>query len=130
MNFITKHILKTIAVLAIVFSCSSNSETTQEDDLAVLNDLKQAIELLIAEGTCTENESCDFIAFGSKACGGPKSYLVFNTSIDVELLHEKVSTYNEMEAEYNLKWGIISDCMFLLPPTNVECVDGQCKAIY
>jgi hypothetical protein len=130
MNFITKHILKTIAVLAIVFSCSSNSETTQEDDLAVLNDLKQAIELLIAEGNCTENESCDFIAFGSKACGGPKSYLVFNTSIDVELLHEKVSTYNEMEAEYNLKWGIISDCMFLLPPTNVECVDGQCKAIY
>ncbi|MBT8317471.1 MAG: hypothetical protein HKP59_07585 [Lutibacter sp.] len=130
MKFITKHILKTIAILAIVFSCSSNSETTQEDDLVALNNLKLEIELLIAEGTCTENESCDFIAFGSKACGGPKSYLVFNTSIDVELLNEIVSTYNEMEAEYNLKWGIISDCMFLLPPTNVECVDGQCKAIY
>lgn len=130
MNFITKHILKTIAVLAIVFSCTTNSETTQEEDLEVLTNLKNEIKLLTVEGACTENANCDFVAFGSKACGGPKSYLVYSTSIDVEVLLEKVTAYNEMEAEYNIKWGIISDCMVISPPTSVECIDGECIAIY
>ena len=39
--------------------------------------------------------NCDFIAFGSKACGGPKSYLVFNNSIDVDLLKEKEISEDE-----------------------------------
>lgn len=130
MKFLTKNIIKTIAILAVVFSCSTNSETTQEEDLEVLTNLKNEIKLLVVENSCAENSNCDFIAFGSKPCGGPWSYLVYSTAIDVELLNEKVTTYNEMEAEYNIKWGVVSDCMFVSPPTSVECVDGKCTAIY
>lgn len=125
-----KNILKTIALLAIVFSCTNNSESSKEDDLAELTVLQEEIKLLVDSGICTENSSCDYLAFGSKACGGPKAYLVFSNSIDVSLLQQKVATYNALENAYNQKWGIISDCSYLLPPTSVECVSGKCTAIY
>jgi hypothetical protein len=125
-----KNILKTIVIMAIVFGCTNNSENTQEDDNRELDILNKEIVQLIAEGTCTENTECDFIAFGSKPCGGSWSYLVFSTAIDIELLKEKVATYNEKETAYNEKWGIFSDCMFVLPPSSVECINGTCTAIY
>jgi len=125
-----KHIVNTIAFMAIVFGCSNNSETSQEEDLTELNNLKIDIEQLIATGTCSENTDCDYIAFGSKACGGPTSYLVYSTSINVELLKEKVVAYNEKEAMFNKKWGVFSDCMMVSPPTSVACVSGKCSAIY
>jgi hypothetical protein len=127
---LVKNISKTIALLAIVFGCANNTEFTKEEDLSELNDLQEEIELLIDSGTCSENSDCDYIAFGSKACGGPKAYLVFSTSIDVTLLQQKVATYNALENAYNQKWGIISDCMYLLPPTSVACVSGKCVGIY
>jgi len=127
---ILKHILKTIVILATI-SCSNNSEVSQEEgERLELDNLKEEIELLISKGTCTENTSCNFIAFGSKPCGGPWSYLVFSTSIDVGLLKEKVATYNKNEAAFNIKWNILSDCSVVLPPTQVTCVNGKCTAIY
>ncbi|WP_456423506.1 hypothetical protein [Lutibacter sp.] len=127
---VLKHILKTIVILATI-SCSNNSEVSQEEgERLELDNLKEEIELLISKGTCTENTSCNFIAFGSKPCGGPWSYLVFSTSIDVGLLKEKVATYNKNEAAFNIKWNILSDCSVVLPPTQVTCVNGKCTAIY
>ena len=125
-----KHILKTIALLAIVLGCTNNSETSKEDEQLKLNSLKNEIEELVATGICAENSDCAYIAFGSKPCGGPWSYLVYNTSINVELLEEKIATYNQNETDFNLKWGIMSDCMAVMPPISVECIDGECTAIY
>jgi len=127
---ILTHILKTIALLAIVFSCTNNSETNQETERLELDNLKTEIEQLVATGVCTENTNCDFIAFGSKHCGGTSTYLVYPTSFNVELLKEKVATYNENQSAFNIKWGIMSDCMAVMPPTSVECINGQCTAIY
>ncbi len=124
------HILKTIALLAIVFSCSNNSETSKQVERLELDSLKTEIEQLVATGICNESTSCDFIAFGSKSCGGPLSYLMYSTSINVDLLEEKVTIYNNNEAAFNIKWSISSDCMFLLPPTKVDCINGECIAIY
>ena len=124
------NIIKTIALVAIVFSCTNITDTTQESEKAELAILQEGIMQLIATGTCTQNTHCDFIAFGSKPCGGAWSYLVFNTTINVALLKEKVATYNKNETAYNLKWSVVSDCMAVAPPTSVQCVDGDCVAIY
>ncbi|WP_456464333.1 hypothetical protein [Lutibacter sp.] len=125
-----KHILKTIVILATI-SCSTNSEISlEEEERLELNNLKEEIELLVSKETCTENTTCNFIAFGSKPCGGPWSYLVFNTSINVGLLKEKVAAYNKKEAAFNIKWNIISDCSVVLPPTELTCVNGKCTAVY
>lgn len=123
-----KNISKTIALLAIVFGCTNNTEFTKEEDLAELNTLQEEIELLVDSGVCSENSDCEFIAFGSKACGGPKTYLAFSTSINVELLQQKVATYNALENSFNKKWGIISDCSVVMPPTSVACINGKCEA--
>ena len=130
-----QYLIKTIVLLAIVLSCTNNSKTTQdlnsrETDLLELKNLKDKIDLLINQSVCIDNSSCGFIAFGSKACGGPKEYLVFSNAINVANLEDKVTTYNELEKTYNMKWDIISDCMFVLPPTSVECINGECTAIY
>ena len=125
-----KHILKTIALLAIVLGCTNNSESSKETEQLELDALKNEIVQLASEGICTENSDCAYIAFGSKPCGGPWSYLVYNTSINVELLEEKIATYNQNETAFNLKWEIMSDCMAVMPPISVECIDGECIAIY
>lgn len=127
---IIKNISKTIALLAIVFGCTNNMESSKEEDLAELTALQEEIELLVDSGVCSENSDCESIAFGSKACGGPKTYLVFSTSINVELLQQKVATYNALENSFNKKWGIISDCSVVLPPTSVKCINGKCVAVY
>ncbi len=125
-----KHTLKIIILLTIVLGCTTNSEISQEEERIELDNLKDEIEQLISTGTCSENTNCDFIAFGSKPCGGPWSYLVYSTSINVDLLKEKVAVYNENETTFNIKWGAISDCMAVMPPVNVDCIDGTCTAIY
>jgi len=125
-----KNISKTIALLAIVFGCTNNTEFTKEEDLAELAALQEEIELMVDSGVCSESSDCEYIAFGSKACGGPKTYLVFSTSINVELLQQKVITYNALENSFNKRWGIISDCSVVMPPTSIQCVNGKCTAIY
>ena len=124
------NILKPILLFSMIISCSSNSEPTQDDEFLELNNLKSEIEQLVTTGNCTETSDCDYIAFGSKPCGGPWSYLIYSTSIDVELLLQKVEFYNNKEQAYNLKWDVISDCAFVLPPTTVNCENGNCIAIY
>lgn len=125
-----KNISKTIALLAIVFGCTNNTEFTKEEDLAELAALQEEIELLVDSGVCSENSDCEYIAFGSKACGGPKTYLAFSSSINVELLQQKVATYNALDNAFNQKWGIASDCYYVTPPPEVRCVDGKCTAFY
>jgi len=77
------YIIKTIALVAIVFSCTNTTEITQESEKAELAILQEEIVQLIATGTCTQNTDCDFIAFGSKPCGGAWSYLVYSTTTNV-----------------------------------------------
>jgi len=125
-----KNISKTIVLLTFFFGCTSTTELGKEDDLAELNNLKEEIELLVNSGVCSENSDCDSIAFGSKACGGPKAYLAFSSSINVELLQQKVANYNALESAFNQKWGIVSDCAVVMPPTSVECINGKCTAVY
>ncbi len=124
-----KNIFKTIAIMAIVFGCANKSVISQENERQHLAKLKLEIEQLVAEGTCSNEKECDFIAFGSKPCGGSWSYLVYSTTIDVKLLKEKVAIYNSKEHAFNKKWGIASDCMMVAPPFKLECVDGICKAV-
>lgn len=121
---------KTIALLAIVFACNDNSENSQEEDKQELHILKNEIEQLVAGGICSEDLGCDFIAFGSKTCGGPWTYLLYSKSINVSLLKEKITVYNEKETAYNIKWNVISNCMAEVPPSKVKCIDGVCTSVY
>ncbi|MFD0990643.1 hypothetical protein ACFQ1R_11085 [Mariniflexile jejuense] len=114
----------------MAFQCEDDTIATQESEQEALNISKKAIEDLAATSICNENTTCKYIALGSKPCGGPWSYLVYSTSINVEKLENMVETYNKKESDFNKKWGAISDCMFVTPPTSIKCENNTCIVIY
>jgi hypothetical protein len=100
--------------------------------------MKFLILLLLLIGTagscqnsenCTESSQCSYIAYGSKACGGPQGYLVFSSEIDTEKLKDLVNKYTIAEAAYNKQNGIVSDCSVISPPQTIDCLDGDCVKI-
>lgn len=128
-----KNTFFTLLLVCFIFTASKCDDTTIsaiEEDQRALTTLKQTIEDLVNTSVCHENVPCKFIAFGSKACGGPKRYLIYSTSIDVEKLELLVAAYNQKDADYNTKYGIISDCAFVNPPTSLSCENNICIALY
>jgi hypothetical protein len=116
-----------------LFLCACSPEDGSETQEREFEDLQRArIELeQIAQTTaCTDGGECRAVAFGSKPCGGPWSYLAYNSSLESTDFLDRIAQYNAAEDAYNLKWGVVSDCMAVGPPTRLDCVDGQCTAIY
>ena len=121
-----------LLIFLVLISCSLGDSTinTQQEELSVLNQQKYEIEQLARSIPCSEVTICAYVAFGSKPCGGPWSYLAYNTEIDEDLFLAKVDAYNANEEFYNSKWNIVSDCSEPLPPITVTCENGVCTAIF
>jgi hypothetical protein len=127
-----KKILTLFAVVLLFqsFQCEDDTAPTDQSfDLVTLQQERQLILNYIAIFSCNDASSCNSIAFGSKACGGPKEYLVYPSTVDLEYLTEKVNNYNAMENSYNVKYNVVSDCMAVMPPQNIGCVDGVCTVL-
>jgi hypothetical protein len=104
--------------------------TAQENEHSALIDLFIEIENLAYSESCFNMADWTFVAYGSKACGGPKGYIPYSKNIDTGSFLEKTEKYTEAEKEYNKKWGIISDCSLSASPTAVECQNGYPTLIY
>jgi len=126
-----KWFFKIIVVFVLLqsFQCSDTNEPENTITLAQLETKKQEIQNYINSFSCSESVGCGFIAFGSKPCGGPRTYLLFSNNVDRQKLKQMVNEYNEMDTSYNIKTGAVSDCMYQLPPTEVKCVNGVCMVI-
>ncbi|TVZ26170.1 hypothetical protein JM83_1123 [Gillisia sp. Hel_I_86] len=111
---------------------AASCQNTDEAQNVSLQDLEQQLEALQAfvdQSNCTQNSQCSYIAYGTKACGGPKGYLVFSTNVDMDQLKVMVAKYSKAEATYNKQNGIISDCSIPAPPQSIKCSDGKCIAV-
>jgi hypothetical protein len=95
-----------------------------------LQDLRIAIEDYASSSVCNDEFECRYIAFGSKPCGGPWSYLVYTTSIDTLELQSLVTDYNQRENSYNNNCGEVSDCLAPTPPTGFTCEDNKCIPVF
>lgn len=111
------------------FQCEENTQTPAEDAQTELQALKLEIQNYINSIPCDAASGCNFLAFGSKPCGGPWEYLVFSNNVDLEWLTQKVTTYNELEHQFNLENNVISDCMMAMPPENLGCLNNQCTVL-
>ena len=118
-----------ISFLAINCSDTGNI-TNQEIEKEALKKLEQKIIAFADKSVCSEEFTCAFTGFGSKPCGGNWSYLVYSSSIDTTTFLAKVDHYNTLEKEYNIKYGISSDCAIVSPPSSIICENKKCKAIY
>lgn len=102
------------------------AEPTQEQDFARLAAIKKKTEELLGEPRCSKSSECAAVAFGSKPCGGPWTYLVYSRmSVDEDALLEIVKEYNQFNRDVNERHGLISDCMLVTEP-RLDCVNGVC----
>ena len=74
---------------------------------------------------CTNGSDWKSVGLGVKACGGPVSYIAYSAKIDEAKFLEKVNLYNQKSTEYNKKYNLISDCMLVMPPEQIECINGS-----
>ena len=129
-----KSSIKVLAIFSFLLLCSATMCHEEDpfscnDYLTEMQELKLEIDALIDTASCTESAECLSIAFGSKPCGGPWSYLVYSTSIDTDLLTSLVADYNNLEEAYNNNCDVVSDCMFVSPPSELSCEDGKCAIV-
>lgn len=118
-----------LSLLLQSFQCTDSNDSSNLITSVQLETKKQEIQNYINSFSCSESVGCNYIAFGSKPCGGPLSYLVFSNSVNLNKLQEMVKNYNEMNKQYNIQTNAISDCMVVLPPTEIKCVNGVCTII-
>lgn len=123
--------MKYIFLLSFLISLSSCEQAGLEQKITAteLQAKLAQIQAFIASENCTENSSCNYMAYGSKACGGPSGYLLFPAGLDTDKLKEMAEEYTRAEALYNKQNGIFSDCSLETPPQNIACIDGNCVAV-
>lgn len=118
--------LPLLALLLLAFSCNDDQNTVATDER--LAELEQEIQAIIEPPTASNLAQCQAIAFGAKACGGPKTYLIYSTAqTDEARLRTLVNEYNRLDAERNERLGLGSDCALVVQP-DVALVGGQCVA--
>ncbi|WP_248724687.1 hypothetical protein [Seonamhaeicola sp. ML3] len=132
MRTATKFIYIVPALCLLLTACLTEEDQSPvyNEELETLTALREDIETLADSSVCNDSSECRFIAFGSKPCGGPWGFLVYSTSIDTNDLEAKVEQYNTLEAAFNSKWGLASDCSVPAQPTDVICENNKCVAIY
>lgn len=104
-------------------------EDSKKYDEAQLDKLKAAIESSIAKEKCTDAAAWAFSPLGSKACGGPVSYIAYPKKNETAIL-PMIEEYAQKMSDYNKKYSITSDCMMAAEPTGVKCQGEKAVLIY
>lgn len=95
-------------------------------DPGTLQAMYLEVYTMAQDRTCSDPSACSSLPLGSKACGGPQTYLVYSKERvnETELL-AKVTQLGVYEGEYNREHSVYSTCN-LANPANPACVDGVC----
>jgi len=99
----------------------------QADWDSILRLEAEAKALVKADG-CTSGDQCRTAPVGSRACGGPRYYLVYcSRTTDSVALFRKLDAVAEAERAFNVRYQIGSTCEFRMPPT-IGMTGGMCAA--
>jgi hypothetical protein len=140
MRYLT--MLRPVGIAVILFSACSPSAAPGGDekssytlsgdrstDEATLRRLREESRALAKTDGCAEGAACKTAPMGSKACGGPSSYVVYcSLTTDEAALLRKLEQLATFENQYNTKYGIVSTCEYITAP-RVESVNGVCQAV-
>ncbi|WP_436517958.1 hypothetical protein [Ekhidna sp. To15] len=109
--------------------CSNSADcpVSAEEILAKLEILDSRIEEMLIT-SCSNTEQCIATPYGAKACGGPVTYLIHSSNMDLIRLNQLVNEYNMLNAIHNDLVGAISDCSIIAKP-EVECASGNCQVV-
>lgn len=95
---------------------------------ARVQELEQQARALARTDGCDQPARCATAPVGAKACGGPRTYLVYcRATTDEAALLRTLDALKRTEEEYNRAAGLVSDCMLVTPPA-VRVEGGACMA--
>ncbi|WP_289658017.1 hypothetical protein [Flavobacterium panacagri] len=118
------------AIFLIITSCSKD-ESSREEEQARLDKMYQEIidYSQINSKSCTNPEEWTFVKFGASLCSG---YIIYNKTVNVSVLQQKIDKYKEAQGKFDAKWGVYYalDCVMMPPPTGIECVNEKPTLIY
>jgi hypothetical protein len=99
----------------------------QKADWAQIIALEDQAKALVKADGCSSNAECRTAPVGSRACGGPRYYLVYcSRTTDSAALFQKLDAVANAERAYNQRYNIASTCEFRMPPT-VALSGGSCQ---
>jgi len=102
----------------------TGDQKTDRDQIVALE--SQAKALVKTDG-CSSADECRTAPVGSRACGGPRYYLVYcSRTTDSAALFRKLDAVAAAEREFNAKYQIVSTCEFRMPP-KVALTGGSCQ---
>ena len=111
---------------------TAGSPQALEQNKALVSDLPsidQQIQTLVADKSCLEDADCASIGYGAKACGGPRSYLIYSLQrTNVDELTELVEGYNTLQSEDQRDSAVFGTCEYLMPP-ELACLEYRCQAL-
>ena len=100
----------------------------QKADWAQIVALEDQAKARVKADGCSSPGECRTAAVGSRACGGPRYYLVYcSKTTDSTALFQKLDAVANAERAYNEHYQVASTCEFRMPPT-VALSGGSCKA--
>lgn len=100
----------------------------QKTDWGQIVALENEAKALVKTDGCSTAGECRTAAVGSRACGGPRYYLVYcSRTTDSAALFRKLDAVAAAEREFNSKYQIMSTCEFRLPP-KVALSGASCQA--
>jgi len=98
-------------------------------DWARILELEAEAKALVKTTGCSSGDQCRTAPVGSRACGGPRYYLVYcSRTTDSAALFRKLAEVESAERAYNTKYQIGSTCEFRMPPT-VGLTAGACQSL-
>ena len=88
--------------------------------------LLQQIKAEIGDAACDTSQQCKSLPVGSRACGGPETYLPWSTKrSNGEKLTRLADQHSNQRKEQDTKAGMISTCQMISDP-GATCNAGRC----
>ncbi|PKF74408.1 hypothetical protein [Chryseobacterium sp. PMSZPI] len=103
-------------------------EDSQKYDQAQIDKLKASIESEVSGEKCNNASEWTFAPMGIKSCGGPQLYIAYPKKIEATIL-PRINEYTDKVRVFNEKYNIMSDCVMVMPPTSLKCVNGKVRLI-
>ena len=120
-----------LMMVAVIAACEKQLlPGNPEEESLQLQALYKEIDSLAGLYPCDDVEEWQFTAIGDKPCGGPTGYIAYSSRLDIAGFFDKVETYTNLQREYNMKWNVVSDCMYVTSPNHIVCEDGKPKLVW
>jgi len=142
-TLLTRSVSSLLAISLAVLACSQGTSGVvpagpgsdqivftgdQKADWAQIVALEDQAKALVKANGCSSAGQCRTAPVGSRACGGPRYYMVYcSLTTDSAALFKRLDAVANAERAYNQRYNIASTCEFRMPPT-VALSGASCQA--